>query len=89
MLKTIADAWRVYKSRIKSKYYMPYDNDDDRLRNRPAIIPLEQFKVLLQYWADEHVKEKAAKNVANRKKLIDTHTSGRTSFAQIGNNMVC
>lgn len=88
-MRTIGDSWRVYKSRVKSRYYTRYDNDADRIKNKPKYIPINQFNVLLQYWGDETIQEKAAKNAANRKNVIDTHTSGRMSFAQIRNTMVC
>ncbi|XP_063939733.1 uncharacterized protein LOC135148442 [Daucus carota subsp. sativus] len=87
VLKTICDAWRMYKSRFKAEYYTKYDNDEDRLKNRPQSIPLEKFKILLQYWGDEKIKSTAVKNANNRRKVIDTHTAGRTSFAQIRNDM--
>lgn len=79
----------MYKSRFKAEYYTKYDNDEERLKRRPQSIPLEKFKILLQYWGDEKIKSTAAKNSNNRRKVIDTHTTGRTSFAQIRNDMVC
>ena len=89
VLKTICDAWRMYKSRFKAEYYTKYDNDEERLKRRPQSIPLEKFKILLQYWGDEKIKSTAVKNANNRRRVIDTHTAGRTSFAQIRNDMVC
>ena len=44
---------------------------------------------LLRYWNDDFVEEKAGKNIANRKKVIDTHTVGRKSFAQLRSELVC
>lgn len=88
VLKTLDDNWRVYKSRVKSKHYNKYKNDEERIRNKPATIPLEQFKVLMKYWSDEAIQKRASKNLANRKKVTDTHTAGRTSFAQIRSEMV-
>lgn len=84
----MAELWRIHKSRFKVRYYTKYHTDEDRLKNRPQSIPLEKFKVLLKYWGDESVQTKAEKNIVNRKKVADTHTAGRTSFAQIGNEMV-
>lgn len=53
--KTPNASWRVYKSRMK-KNYTRYENDEQRLQNRPDQIPLEDFKLLLRYWADESVQ---------------------------------
>ncbi|KAL8094216.1 hypothetical protein AgCh_035919 [Apium graveolens] len=78
----------VYKSRVKSRYFKKFDNDMDRIIRKPAKIPLEQFMVILKYWSDEAMQEKARKNVANRKNVTDTHTVGRTSFAQLRSKMV-
>ncbi|XP_074325248.1 uncharacterized protein LOC141662100 [Apium graveolens] len=59
----------------------------DRIISKPANIPLEQFMVILKYWSDEAVQDKAEKNVANRKKVTYTHTAGRTIFAQLRSKM--
>lgn len=89
VLRTLDDNWRVYKSRVKSRCFTKYDNDEDRIRSKPPNIPLEQFKVLLKYWSDESVQKKATKCTASRSYVTDTHAVGRTSFAQLRNEMVC
>lgn len=50
---------------------------------------MEQFKTLLQYWGDEDVQKKAETNANNRRQVKDMHNAGRTTFAQIRNDMVC
>ena len=69
VLRTLDDNWRVYKSRIKSRCFKKFNNDRDRIKSKPANIPLEQFMALLRYWNDYFVEEKAGKNIANRKKI--------------------
>ncbi|KAL6584563.1 hypothetical protein OROMI_003852 [Orobanche minor] len=83
-LRTIGSSWRLHKSRIKERHYMKYENDEDRLKHRPNTITIEEFKVLLKYWGDEEVQDRARKNAENRKLIVETHTAGRKSFAQIG-----
>lgn len=56
VMMTICDAWRPKKSRVKGKNYYKYDNDAERIKNKHVKIPLEEFKVLLQYWGDEEVQ---------------------------------
>ncbi|XP_063948192.1 protein PAF1 homolog [Daucus carota subsp. sativus] len=56
-LRTIGSLWRLHKTRIKKDHYFKYDNDDDRLKNKPEVIPVEELKVLLNYWADEEVQK--------------------------------
>ena len=34
-------------------------------------------------------QERARKNAENRKLIVETHTAGRKSFAQIGEKIVC
>ncbi|KAL8094205.1 hypothetical protein AgCh_035908 [Apium graveolens] len=87
VLKTLDDNWRVYKSRVKSRYFKKFYNDRDRVKSKHVNIPLEQFMVILKYWSDEDVQDKVEKNVANRKKVTDTHIVGRTSFAQLCSKM--
>ncbi|KAL8121437.1 hypothetical protein AgCh_018240 [Apium graveolens] len=87
VLKMLDDNWRVYKSRVKSRCFKKFDNDRDRIKSKPANIPLEQFMVMLKYWSDEAVQDKDENNIANRKKVTDTHTVGHTSFTQLRNKM--
>lgn len=56
VFRTLNSLWRTHKSRTKKKYYTKYDNDDERIQNRPDHIPLEEFKMLLKYWSEEGVK---------------------------------
>ncbi|KAK1351440.1 hypothetical protein POM88_054332 [Heracleum sosnowskyi] len=85
--KTISTSWRVYKSRVKKKYYKKYETDDDRMANRPNTIPLEDFKLLVKYWGDEAVQELAEENEARRASVTDTHTLGPNSMAQVRENL--
>ncbi|KAL8156690.1 hypothetical protein AgCh_001696 [Apium graveolens] len=43
VLKTLDDNWRVYKSRVKSRCFKKFDNDMDRIKSKPANIPLNLF----------------------------------------------
>ncbi|KAK1402365.1 hypothetical protein POM88_001970 [Heracleum sosnowskyi] len=86
VIESIHASSRGYKGRIKEAHFTAFDNDEMRLENRPDDIPLESFKMLLEYWNDETVQEKAKKNSA-RKSYTDTHTRGPKSFAQIRHKM--
>ncbi|KAL8089227.1 hypothetical protein AgCh_038856 [Apium graveolens] len=83
----IRAAWKGYKCRIKAAHYTAYTNDDNRLQSRPDDIPLERFKMLLEYRNDDSVQARAKKNAASRKSYLDTHTAGLKSFAQVRNKM--
>ncbi|WOH14237.1 hypothetical protein DCAR_0933754 [Daucus carota subsp. sativus] len=41
---TLNDAWRGYKSPMKTKHYSNLPNDDERRAKRPDDIPLEDLK---------------------------------------------
>ncbi|KAK1369770.1 hypothetical protein POM88_035862 [Heracleum sosnowskyi] len=86
-MKTIQTAWKGYKSRTKRDHYTPYATDDERLQNKPEEIPLEEFKLLLNYWGDPDVQERAEKNSKSRGEYKDTHTVGPKLFSQIQHNM--
>ncbi|KAK1380994.1 hypothetical protein POM88_027738 [Heracleum sosnowskyi] len=87
VIESIHASWRGYKGRIKEAHFTAFDNDEMRLENRLDDIPLESFKMLLEYWNDDTVQEKAKKNSAARKSYTDTHTRGPKSFAQIRHKM--
>ncbi|KAL8132402.1 hypothetical protein AgCh_008051 [Apium graveolens] len=77
--------WSVVPESHKNSWW---DLDVERLQNRPASIPFEKFKVLLEYWGDEDVQTKAVTSAGNRKKVTDVHNAGGTSFAKNGKDMV-
>ena len=56
MYNTLNAAWRLHKSRFKTKYYTSLETDAERLEKRPQEISLEDFKLLLAYWGDDEVK---------------------------------
>ncbi|KAL6572319.1 hypothetical protein OROMI_013277 [Orobanche minor] len=87
VLKALNDQFRSYKSRIKRDYYYPFPTDEERLKNKPEEVSLSDWKVLLKYWADEKVQDKARKNAAARQRIIESHTTGPRSFAQVAHKL--
>ncbi|KAL6574731.1 hypothetical protein OROMI_012016 [Orobanche minor] len=87
VLKALNDQFRSYKSRIKRDYYYPFPTDEERLKNKPGEVSLSDWKVLLKYWADEKVQDKARKNAAARQRIIESHTTGPRSFAQVAHKL--
>ncbi|KAL6586176.1 hypothetical protein OROMI_002820 [Orobanche minor] len=87
VMRTICDLWRFHISCTKAMYYLSKDIDEDKIANKQDKIPLEEFKALLVYWADEHTQDVDAKNSTNHRNVTDTHTAGTTSFAQINHEM--
>ncbi|KAL6555066.1 hypothetical protein OROGR_006324 [Orobanche gracilis] len=85
--KVMADQFRTYKSRIKKDHYNAYKSDEERLKHRPRQIPLADFKILLKYWGDENVQATADRNKKARSHIVETHTTGPRSFAQVCNKL--
>ncbi|XP_063936191.1 uncharacterized protein LOC135150455 [Daucus carota subsp. sativus] len=81
--KTLNSSWRTHKSRVKLMHYSQFDNDEERIQNRPDHIPLEDFKMLLDYWADDGVQILAEDNKARRNMYVETHTLGCKSLAEL------
>ncbi|KAK8937798.1 hypothetical protein KSP40_PGU011706 [Platanthera guangdongensis] len=68
VLATINGSWRRYKTIIKQKFYKPYDNEKERLLNRPKGIPEEQFKGFIEVIGSKQYKKLARRNKRCRKK---------------------
>ncbi|KAL8105340.1 hypothetical protein AgCh_029216 [Apium graveolens] len=87
VMTTMRDQFKGYKASIKKDHYSKYDTDELRLQKRPREVPLKDFKILLNYWGDEKVQERARKNAEARNKITETHTVGPRSFAQVFHKM--
>ncbi|KAL8115937.1 hypothetical protein AgCh_022435 [Apium graveolens] len=81
--KTLNTLWRVHKSHVKKAHYSNYDSDEKLIQNRPHEIPLEDFKVLLKYWADEEVQVLAQENASRRNSYTDPYTLGHKTLAEV------
>lgn len=55
-MTTMRDQFRGYKSQIKRSHYTAYKTNEEMLQNSPREVPLNDFKVLLEYWGDEKVQ---------------------------------
>ncbi|KAL6509887.1 hypothetical protein OROGR_022375 [Orobanche gracilis] len=64
-----------------------YKSDEEKLKHRPRQIPLADFKILLKYWGDENVQATADRNKKARSHIVETHTTGPRSFAQVCNKL--
>ncbi|KAL6574897.1 hypothetical protein OROMI_012182 [Orobanche minor] len=73
--KTLNSLWRVHKSRVKKDHYTKYDSDEKRTENRPHDIPLEDFKILLKYRADEglQISTLLTDHLLGKMQLVGTH----------------
>ncbi|KAK8940955.1 hypothetical protein KSP39_PZI010628 [Platanthera zijinensis] len=72
VLATINGSWRRYKTIIKQKFYKPYNNDKERLLNRPKSIPEEQFKGFIEMVGSKQYKDEMEKLQAQQGENCDT-----------------
>ncbi|XP_074327674.1 uncharacterized protein LOC141665584 [Apium graveolens] len=80
--------WRAYKCRVKKDHYLKYKTDEERIEYRPDEIPLDDFKLLMMYWADEEVQALVKGNAARRTSYTDPHTLGRKPLAKVRSKLV-
>ncbi|MED6210074.1 hypothetical protein PIB30_060625 [Stylosanthes scabra] len=50
VIQTIQDAWKMFKAKIKLRHFVPYDNIEDMVKNRPLQVPEDHFIKLILYW---------------------------------------
>ncbi|RYQ80206.1 hypothetical protein Ahy_Scaffold1g106767 isoform D [Arachis hypogaea] len=53
------------------------------IKNCPRTVPLEHWKILVQFWSLDMIKEQSKKNKASRAKNTSQHTTGSKTFAEI------
>ncbi|KAK8957991.1 hypothetical protein KSP39_PZI000606 [Platanthera zijinensis] len=73
VLATINGSWRRYKMIIKQKFYKPYDNDKERLLNRPKGILEEQFKGYIEKVGSKQYKAEMEQMQAQQSENCSTN----------------
>lgn len=63
---------------MKKEHYNRYDDDEERLKNKPETISVEEFKVPLNYWGDDEIK--VHRHLYIYHSLICTFTSEYSNF---------
>ncbi|KAL2894523.1 hypothetical protein RDABS01_010432, partial [Bienertia sinuspersici] len=83
VMKSIRDAWRVWKCRFKRKHYYRWKNDKERWEHRSNRIPDDEFLELLAMWKKKNEQERCMRNKERRLSQKNMHTAGPKSFARI------
>ncbi|XLS43362.1 hypothetical protein HN51_000227 [Arachis hypogaea] len=83
VFKTLGSSWRTYKSRLKNQYFKENMPLVYNIKNCPRTVPLEHWKILVQFWSLDMIKEQSKKNKASRAKNTSQHTTGSKIFAEI------
>ncbi|KAL2938599.1 hypothetical protein RDABS01_022048, partial [Bienertia sinuspersici] len=87
VMKSIRDAWRVWKCRFKKKHYYRWKNDKERWEHRSNRIPDDEFLKLLAMWKKKNEQERCMSNKERRLSQKNMHTVGPKSFARIREEM--
>ncbi|XLR19997.1 hypothetical protein HN51_066752 [Arachis hypogaea] len=53
------------------------------MKNCPRTVPLDHWKILVQFWSLDMIKEQSKNNKASRAKNTSQHTTGSKTFAEI------
>lgn len=85
----MAESFRRHKSEMRTNHYDKFDNDEDRVKNRPQTISEEDWKGFLINEAKPGASERRDKGKKNRAQYNYGHHTGRKSHAIIEHEMVC
>ncbi|KAJ9684835.1 hypothetical protein PVL29_017026 [Vitis rotundifolia] len=67
ILQCCGNLFRIYRNKMKAKYYNPYNTDEERLCHRPPHLSDDDWRWLIHFWGTLEAK----------------HTTGSKSYAQI------
>ncbi|RYR38290.1 hypothetical protein HN51_028646 [Arachis hypogaea] len=57
VFKTLGSSWKTYKSRLKNQYFKENMPLVYNIKNCPRTVPLEHWKILVQFWSLDMIKE--------------------------------
>ncbi|GJS52405.1 uncharacterized protein Tco_0625767 [Tanacetum coccineum] len=88
-LKFIGGHWKKWKSRVKHDFFTPNKDDPEKLLTPPSDsrVNPEQWPNLVNYWQRDDVQAQSLKNSNNRKNLEFLPRTGRTSHANVREEM--
>ncbi|KAM7263468.1 hypothetical protein ACFE04_001151 [Oxalis oulophora] len=83
VLQIISDSWRKHKHTIKKKYFDPFKNTKERLKTPPTCIPLDHFKVFINFWRLEQIQALCKQTPITTPNRKWKHRKGKLSFSLI------
>ncbi|MED6126272.1 hypothetical protein PIB30_076767 [Stylosanthes scabra] len=83
VIQTIRDAWKRFKAKIKQKHFIPYDNIEDMVKNRPLQVPEYELIKLLLYWSHPTIQEVSQRNKKKKEQQKFPHRIGPINFARV------
>ncbi|KAG8378860.1 hypothetical protein BUALT_Bualt07G0028600 [Buddleja alternifolia] len=84
VLEDFNEKWKQGKYELKKKYFRPYQNDPEKLKELMVdLVPPEQFKYLVDYWKLVETQEEAERNTQNIAQHKFHHNLGRTPILEL------
>ncbi|KAG8369383.1 hypothetical protein BUALT_Bualt14G0005500 [Buddleja alternifolia] len=84
VLEDFNEKWQQGKYELKKKYFRPYQNDHEKLKELTVdLVPPEQFKYLVDYWKLVETQEEAERNTQNIAQHKFHHNLGRTPILEL------
>ncbi|MED6151713.1 hypothetical protein PIB30_085026 [Stylosanthes scabra] len=82
VIQSIREAWKRFKGRIKHRHFLPYDNVEEMVLNRPIqVLPSEVIKLIL-YWSHPLIQSISEKNKEHSHHKKFPHRMGPINFAR-------
>ncbi|XP_043714916.1 uncharacterized protein LOC122663298 [Telopea speciosissima] len=74
--------WKAFKRELRRKFFDKSESIDEVIEKCPAMVPLDQWKSLIDIWMSAKNKKLRNDNKKNRQLQKMNHTCGRRSYAQ-------
>uniref|UniRef100_K3ZQ58 Uncharacterized protein n=1 Tax=Setaria italica TaxID=4555 RepID=K3ZQ58_SETIT len=89
-MKALGKKWKDWRATLKHERYDVHETDEERLADRDARVPEEQWKCLVAYWGTEKAKAASARCRALRaRQPVHKHRAGSKSYARIREEESC
>ncbi|XP_057734542.1 uncharacterized protein LOC130949978 [Arachis stenosperma] len=77
VIQAIRDAWKRFKRKIKQKHFVPYDNIEDMVKNRPPQVPESGAPMKISKY--DLILQRATKETKEEPKRFEMFIATRTS----------
>ncbi|MED6157652.1 hypothetical protein PIB30_025272 [Stylosanthes scabra] len=83
VIQSARDAWKRFKTKIKRMHFLPYENVEDMVKNRPTQVPPSEFVKLVLYWSHPLIQSISEKNKEHSRQYKFPHRMGPVNFARV------
>ncbi|MED6172081.1 hypothetical protein PIB30_046762, partial [Stylosanthes scabra] len=83
VIQSARDAWKRFKGKLKRRHFVPYDNIEDMVKNRPLQVPGNQFIKLILYWSHPTIQALSQKNKHHKAQQKFPHRMEPINFGRV------